>query len=58
MIKRPATSAPSDLSKLISKIPILMLPNGTKISYGVTINIAGGSLSNFVVPPPANNLSS
>ena len=37
---------------------ILMLPNGTKISYGVTINIAGGSLSNFVVPPPANNLSS
>ena len=37
---------------------ILMLSNGTKISYGVTINIAGGSLSNFVVPPPANNLSS
>ena len=37
---------------------ILMLPNGTKISYGVTINIAGESLSNFVVPPPANNLSS
>jgi hypothetical protein len=37
---------------------ILMLLNGTKISYGVTINIAGESLSNFVVPPPANNLSS
>jgi len=36
---------------------ILILPNGTKISYGITINIAGGSLSNFVIPPPADNIS-